>query len=279
MQVPSLGLNRIIHPRLTFQEFAVLATLCGCSHIELRNDLDGVGLYDNLTTVEALHILTENRLSLESINALQNFNDRTEMLQLRREELRDLLEAARALNCRSIVLCPVNGLGVSEDLQQWDDQTRFALTSYGPLFEEYGMLGYVECLGFPQSSLRSKAKAVRAIEESGYSHCYKLVHDTFHHALAGEAELFPEQTGLVHVSGVLPNTHQKPLSDSDRVLVTPLDVLESKKQVQALLDGGYKGVISFEPFNSTIQQLDQEVLVEQVKESIAYLFSDDAGTA
>ena len=41
-----------------------------------------------------------------------------------------------------------------------------------------------------------------AIRAAGGEGCYRLVHDTFHHHLAGETAFFPEWTGLVHISGV-----------------------------------------------------------------------------
>ena len=61
--------------------------------------------------------------------------------------------------------------------------------------------GLVEPLGFAESSLRLKGEALEAIEELDLGERFRLVHDTFHHYLAGEPRMFPERTGLVHISG------------------------------------------------------------------------------
>jgi 2-keto-myo-inositol isomerase len=56
---------------------------------------------------------------------------------------------------------------------------------------------------------------------------FRLVHDTFHF-LAGEAELSPERTGLVHISGVedrsLPHDE---IRDGHRVLVGQGDLMDN----------------------------------------------------
>ena len=50
----------------------------------------------------------------------------------------------------------------------------------------------IEPLGFAESSLRLKREAVEAIDSVGGAHAFRLIHDTFHHAVAGERELFPD---------------------------------------------------------------------------------------
>jgi 2-keto-myo-inositol isomerase len=124
-----------------------------------------------------------------------------------------------------------------------------------PLLEDHGLTGLVEPLGFAESSLRFKREAVAAIDELGAS-SFRLVHDTFHHAVAGEEDIFPARTGLVHISGVDdPALPLRSLRDGHRVLVGPRDRLGTAGQLRRLLDGGYGGYVSFEPFAESVHAL------------------------
>ena len=103
-----------------------------------------------------------------------------------------------------------------------------------PILRERGLTGLVEPLGFPISSMRTKAEAIAAIEAAGGADVYKLMHDTFHHHLAGETELFPEWTGLVHISGVTdPDVAVDDMLDAHRVLVDGKDRLENIPQLKS----------------------------------------------
>ena len=85
---------------------------------------------------------------------------------------------------------------------------------------------------------------------------FRLVHDTFHHFLAGETELFPERTGLVHISGVEDrNLPRDAIRDAHRVLVGPGDLMGNVGQIRALLASGYRGPFSFEPFAESVHDL------------------------
>ena len=99
------------------------------------------------------------------------------------------------------MLVPINdGTGCADGARQAN--LRQSLAALKPMLEEAGIIGLVEPLGFEICSLRSKTEAADAIEELGAQSTFRLVHDTFHHHLAGEAAIFPELTGLVHISGV-----------------------------------------------------------------------------
>jgi len=103
--------------------------------------------------------------------------------------------------------------------------------------------------------LRLQAEAIEAIEEVGASGRFRLVHDTFHHYLAGEVRMFPEWTGLVHISGV--DDASLPLAslrDAHRTLVGPDDRLGNLAQIVALMEG-YSGPYSFEPFAASVHEL------------------------
>jgi len=65
-----------------------------------------------------------------------------------------------------------------------------------------GIRGFVEPLGFAECSLRHKEEAIEAIEAVGGADVFRVVHDTFHHYVAGETKMFPKMTGLVHISAL-----------------------------------------------------------------------------
>ncbi|RMS46639.1 Inosose isomerase [Pseudomonas coronafaciens pv. coronafaciens] len=154
-------------------------------------------------------------------------------------------------------MCPLNDRADTRNGAQRASGLRTALTALAPMLREYGVLGFVEPLGFEECSLRFKRQAVDAIKAVGGLDVYRLVHDTFHHHLAGEVELFPELTGLVHISGV--EDAQAPLNsirDGHRVLVGEADILGNVAQIERLLDSGYSGHLSFEPFAESGHALD-----------------------
>jgi 2-keto-myo-inositol isomerase len=125
-----------------------------------------------------------------------------------------------------------------------------------PILRDRGLVGLVEPLGFPVSSLRTKRAAVEAIDAAGGGDVYRLVHDTFHHHLAGETEFFPERTWLVHISGVVdPGLAVEEMLDRHRVLVDGTDRVENVAQMKALVAAGYDGPYSFEPFAPEIHGL------------------------
>ena len=95
-----------------------------------------------------------------------------------------------------------------------------------PILREYGILGFIEPLGFEECALRHKRTAVEAIRAIGGLDVLRLVHDTFHHHLSGEDIFYPELTGLVHISGVADaDVTVDQMLDAHRVLVDPRDRL------------------------------------------------------
>jgi 2-keto-myo-inositol isomerase len=168
----------------------------------------------------------------------------------------ELAAYARDCGARALVMCPVNSREDTRGAMQRVDDLRRSLVALMPILGDHGILGLVEPLGFAESSLRLKRVAVEAIDAVGGGAVFRLVHDTFHHFLAGETELFPERTGLVHISGVedrsLPHDA---IRDAHRVLVGPGDLTDNVGQIEALRAGGYRGPFSFEPFAESVQTL------------------------
>ncbi len=125
------------------------------------------------------------------------------------------------------------------------------------MLAEAEITALVEPLGFERASLRHKSEAINAIEFVGGQNQFKIVHDTFHHFLAGENEFFPEWTGIVHISGVTDRSiSPRKMEDEHRALVDAQDRLGNVAQLQALLAAGYSGPISIEAFSPKVQSID-----------------------
>jgi len=242
--------NHMVAPALDVPRFFDLAAGLGCRGVEIRNDLGGDVVAGGLAAEEVGRLAAGRGLSILSINALQRFNDWTED---RAREARALADYAGRCGARALVLVPVNDAGWTPPPAERGAGLRRALSGLAPILAEAGILGLVEPLGFEICSLRSKREAVAAIDELGLADRFRLVHDTFHHHLAGEGELFPERTGLVHISGVEDRTVPLAgLRDAHRVLVGPADMIGNAEQIRMLRAGGYCGPLSFEPFADSV---------------------------
>jgi 2-keto-myo-inositol isomerase len=256
------ALNHIAVPKLSLEAFFELARQLGITDVEIRNDTpDVVG---TRPAAEVRAAAATAGVSLLSINALYPFNRWSGDLPQRAEKLADY---ARDSGAKALVMCPLNtGEPVS------DDDLLRALEAMLPILKERGLLGLVEPLGFPISSLRTKRQALDAITKVGGQGTYALVHDTFHHHLAGETELFPDDTGLVHISGVTdPTVAVADMLDPHRVLVDEDDRLDNIGQIRDLAADGYAGAFSFEPFSPETQGLADPR--KALGDSIAYIRS------
>ena len=246
------ALNRMCAPRMPFPEFVAMARRLGVEAIEIRNDLAGVELEDGRPAAEVGSLAQAHGLVIRSINALQRFDQfDTE----RAAEARALVDYAAACGAQALVLCPTNSRRDARTAVQRHEDLVQALMALAPLLDAHGLTGLVEPLGFEECAVRRKSQAVRALEAVGNPACLALVHDTFHHHLAGEPQLYPERTGLVHVSGVEDAGLQAAaMRDGHRVLVGPADRLGNTAQLAQLLGSGYQGLVSFEPFADEIGQ-------------------------
>ena len=248
----SFALNHMVAPRRSVGELIVLAHSLGLDRIEIRNDLEGVALKDGTPPGRIRAAAEDAGVRILSINALQRFNDWN---QERAGEAALLASYARECGAAALVLCPVNDAAWQPPEEERQGRLREALAALAPILADAGITGLVEPLGFAGASLRLKAEAIEAIEEVGEDERFRLVHDTFHHYLAGEPRMFPDWTAIVHISGV--DDASLPLAslrDADRGLVGPDDRLGSIGQIVALMEG-YSGPYSFEPFAASVHGL------------------------
>jgi len=254
----------MLMPKVKPEQLIDSAVSLGIKAVELRNDIGE----NSLTSIERAKEIgkkaKEAGVEILTINALYPFNVWDDELKQKTENLAEL---ANACGAKALVMCPLNEGPIRTEAELCE-----SLTNIRDILNKHGLQGFVEPLGFPISSLRFKADAVNAIKKLGYEDTFKLVHDTFHHAGAGEKEVFVEHTGLIHISGVEdPEISFDDMLDSHRFLVGKNDRLDNISQLKQILDNGYDGYVSFEPFAEPIWDLDDPIGVTQ--ESIDYIKS------
>jgi 2-keto-myo-inositol isomerase len=259
------ALNHMVAPNLPVQEFFRLTREAGISCVEIRNDLPGVAIADGTPPAETQAKAATEGITILSINALQRFN---EWNTTREMEAISLARYAQECGAPALVLCPVCDHSDRRSEGQRLEDLQASLRALAPILRERGVIGLVEPLGFAESSLRSKRQAVEAITAVGEERTFQLLHDTFHHHVAGEPQVFPEWTGLVHISGV-EDRQVSELRDVYRVLVGPTDIVGNVAQIDALRSGGYDGYFSFEPFAESVQGKNN--IAAALPASLAYL--------
>ena len=248
----SFALNHMTAPQLGLDRFFALTRALGMTGVEIRNDIAGNAILDGTPPAAVKALAQQHGVSILTINALQKFNHWSAERAVEAEALADY---AAACGSKALVLVAANdGTGLDPAVRVANASE--ALGQLAPILRSRGLTALVECLGFESCSLRSKREAVAAIDAVNGRDVFSLTHDTFHHTLAGEGDLFPELTGLIHISGVDdPIVSVRDMRDSHRVLVGPKDRLGNLEQIAALRAGGYTGVLSFEPFAEELRTL------------------------
>jgi len=247
----SFALNHMTVARLSFRDLVALSAKLGCVGIEVRNDLQQP-LFDGIDPAEAGALIRDAGLRLLAVAEVKRFNDWSDD---KAAEALALMKIAKAAGAEAVSLIPRNdGLGMGNGERQAN--LRVALKALKPMLEDHGLIGMVEPLGFEICALRYKAEAVEWIDAVGGKGRFKLVHDTFHHTLAHGGPLFPEHTGIVHISGVVDQTISlSEMRDPHRVLVTTGDRLGNIDQIAALQAAGWNGPISVEAFSPEVHDL------------------------
>lgn len=263
---PQFSLNHMTTPNLSVQDFFALSKSLGINAVEIRNDLRGNAIIDGTPAAEVKRLAQDAGVKILSINALQRFN---EWNPTREAEAIELADYAQACGSEALVLVPVNDGSGREDGQR-QENLRTALAALKPILASRGLIGLVEPLGFEVCSQRSKKEVVDAIHAVDGANTFRMVHDTFHHHLAGEGQFFPEFTGLVHISGVADEgVAVSEMRDPHRVFVDASDKLGNVEQIATLLKQGYTGHFSFELFSSEVHQLPEPA--KAIQDSVNYI--------
>lgn len=248
------ALNQMSTPTLPLESFFALARDLGCCGVELRNDLADHGrpVFDGEQPEAIKQMAADFDLPIVGLSQIYPFNNWNDGVA---DQVKTLIDLAVRSGAETISLIPRNdgqGVGEAERLSA----LKLALHEIKPMLDAANMTALVEPLGFEISSLRFKKEVVDAITRLEATHRFKLVHDTFHHYLAGGGELFPQHTGIVHISGVVdPTLAAAQMCDEHRVLVDANDRLGNVEQIQALINSGYAGVISLEAFSPEIHAM------------------------
>lgn len=246
----SFALNHMTVARQSFGQVLQTARTLGMVGIELRNDLPQA-MFDGLAPEAAGEAIRASGLRLLALAEVKRFNDWSSD---KAAEALAMMKTAKAAGAEAVSLIPRNdNLGMGNGERQAN--LRLALRDLKPMLEDHGLIGMVEPLGFAVCALRYKAEAVEAIDALNGKDHFKLVHDTFHHFLAGGGAYFPEHTGIVHVSGVVdPAISADDMTDAHRVLVDSRDRLGNVQQIADLRRAGWNGPISFEAFAPSVHE-------------------------
>jgi len=269
------GLNRIMCPTLDMEEFFQLTNELGLNWVELRNDINGGNIIGSYSIQEIRDLAKQYHIQICSINALQRFNN-LEEIDKTKEELNSLLTLAKNINCQAIVLCPMNEEDDHRCPEEQVHETIYILKELINVFEDFGIMGYIEPLGFNSSSLSSVITAMKIMKEVGYKG-YKIVYDTFHHAIGPDGlnllarEYDIQFTGLMHISSITAEIPIDQYQDKYRNMDFSRDRMNNKEQIEFLVNRGYQGIISFEPFAEEIQKLDKKQLKAKINQAIDYL--------
>jgi len=242
------ALNHMSVARMGFAGLLRAASELGCIGVEVRTDLPGP-LFDGMSAGDAGALARDAGLRLLALAEVSAFDDWTSD---RRAQAQILMQTAAEAGAEAIALIPRCDGGTGDLVM--------ALRDLMPMLADHGLTGLVEPLGFTASSLRLKRAALDAIDTLDASATLRLVHDTFHHHLSGEPDIFAAQTGIVHISGVTdPDVQTSEMTDAHRGLIDGADRLCNLDQIERLLTAGYTGPFSFEAFSPDFHALPDPV--------------------
>lgn len=271
------ALNQKTAPHLSYEAFLDLAKALGCVGVEPRNDL-GRGLFDGISPREAGAMAREKGLRLLGLSEVYPFNDWSAKTG---SAVQALIDAAVESGAETFSLIPrVDGKATEDGVRQ--TALRQAIREILPMLAGINLFGLIEPIGFASSSLKHKAELVDAIEAEGGKAKFRLVHDTFQHAIAGGGTLYPAYTAMVHISGIsdpLPVLDET--LDAHRVLVDGDDRCGTLAQIAAFSNAGYDGPFSFEctcPLVQTSGAIEDDIRrsFEFIEASLAQLRTDRA---
>jgi 2-keto-myo-inositol isomerase len=245
------SLNHMVAPGLDYSEFFDLALRLGINAVEIRNDIPTAKMGNK--NAKAIGKLAKDKgITIINVNALQRWN---QWSKAKAEEAKKLAEYTALTGAKNLILVPTNDKNFHPSQDERLNGLREALSHLKAILKDHGLIGCVEPLGFKECSLRMKVEAIAAIDAVGGAKRFKVTHDTFHHFVAGEKDVFADRTGLIHVSGVTDKKYTAAtMRDAQREMIDANDMIDNRGQVKRLMDSGYKGYVSFEPFAPSVHK-------------------------
>jgi 2-keto-myo-inositol isomerase len=260
------ALNHMVAPRLDYSAFFDLALRLGINAVEIRNDIPTAKMGNKNAKIIG-KMAKDKGITVINVNALQRWN---QWNKAKASEANKLAEYAALAGAKNLILVPTNDKAFRPSTQARLDGLREALLNLKSILKDHGLIGCVEPLGFAECSLRLKAEALSAIDAVGGAKRFKVTHDTFHHFVAGEREVFADRTGLIHVSGVTDIRYTAAtMRDAQREMVDENDMIDNRGQVRRLIEAGYKGYVSFEPFAPSVHK--DKAIARSIARSMDYL--------
>ena len=251
----AFALNHATVARASYVELLNIAAALGCIGVEVRNDLPQP-LFDGEDAAAAGNMARERGLRILTVAELKRFDAWNGN---RPAEALALIRTAAAAGAEAVSLIPGND-GKAPPGPEYVAGLHAALGGLQPMLEDHGLIGLIEPLGFETCRLRSKEIAVDAIRSRDASATFRIVHDTFHHQLAGDGPIFPEDSGMLHISGVsIPDVPISAMEDGHRILVDGDDRLGNIRQIDEMRSSGYRGPVSFEAFAKSVHHSEDPV--------------------
>lgn len=261
----NFAINHMSVKNMPFSGLLDAALQLGCAGVEIRNDLSQE-LFDGDSAKHAGRLIASSGLQVFALAEVKAFNHFTDETRSSAIELMQLAADCGAPGVALIPRCDGHGTEQSERISQ----LRHAITELKPLLAEHELLGFIEPLGFEQSSLRSKSEAIDVIGQCNANNHFRLVHDTFHHYLAGGGPVFPAMTAMIHVSGVVEQgLALNEIRDEHRVLVDQHDRLQTISQLRGFHKEGYSGPVSMEAFSAEVHNYENPVA--RLRESFDFI--------
>lgn len=245
-----LAINHRSCPQLGPLELIDLSEKLGISAVELRIDIKENSITNMAMARTVARYAEEKEIKILTINALYPFNIWNKE---REDDTQRLADLCNAVGAKALVCCPLvsDRVKFSEDEQL--EKACDSLFKISPILKSRSLVGHVEPLGFPISTLRKKEIALNAIDDSGTSDVFNILHDTFHHAGAQEVNYYAKRTGLVHLSSVVDKSlDMDDLLDAHRFFVQENDITYCLNQIRELIRRGYNDYFSIEPFADEI---------------------------
>ena len=260
------ALNHMVAPQLGYSEFFDLALRLGVSAVEIRNDIP-TSQTGNKNAKMIGKLAKDKGIAIINVNALQRWD---QWNKAKSDEAKKLTEYTALTGAKNLILVPTNDKKFHPSDEARLEGIRVALFALKDILKDHGLIGCVEPLGYDECSLRLKAEALALIDAVGGAKRFKITHDTFHHYVSGEKDIFGARTGLIHVSGMTDKKYKRDtMCDVHRELVDARDMIDNRGQVKRLIADGYKGYVSFEPFAAYVHKSKQ--IARDLARSMDYL--------